>query len=80
MLSCLREFGEICNFCDLTPKNIRLWDDFIRKRVKTQSSVHGYHKRLKPYIIEAIQFEKLESNPYDSTDFPVYGNSGILVS
>ena len=30
-----------------------------------QSSVHGYHKRLKPYIIEAIQFEKLEANPYD---------------
>lgn len=30
-----------------------------------QASVHGYHKRLKPYIVEAIQFEKLESNPYD---------------
>lgn len=65
MLKCLREFGLIRFFCDLTPKNIRLWDDFIRKRVTAQSSVHGYHKRLKPYIIEAIQFEKLEANPYD---------------
>ena len=65
MLKCLREFGLIRFFCDLTPKNIRLWDDFIRKRVTAQSSVHGYHKRLKPYIIEAIQFEKLETNPYE---------------
>ncbi len=65
MLKCLREFGLIRFFCDLTPKNIRLWDDFIRKRVTAQSSVHGYHKRVKPYIIEAIQFEKLEANPYD---------------
>lgn len=77
MLSCLREFGEIRNFCDLTPKNIRLWDDFIRKRVKTQSSVHGYHKRLKPYIIEAIQFEKLENNPYDNMRIPRGKSEGI---
>lgn len=42
-----------------------LWDDFIRKRVTAQASVHGYHKRLKPYLVKAIQFEKLESNPYD---------------
>ena len=65
MLNCLRDFGLIRFFSDLTPKNIRLWDDFIRKRVTAQASVHGYHKRLKPYIVEAIQFEKLESNPYD---------------
>ena len=77
MLSCLREFGEIRNFCDLTPKNIRLWDDFIRKRVKTQASVHGYHKRLKPYIIEAIQFEKLESNPYENMRIPRGKSEGI---
>ena len=77
MLSCLREFGDIRNFCDLTPKNIRLWDDFIRKRVKTQSSVHGYHKRLKPYIIEAIQFEKLESNPYENMRIPRGKSEGI---
>lgn len=77
MLSCLREFGEIRNFCDLTPKNIRLWDDFIRKRVKTQASVHGYHKRLKPYIIEAIQFGKLESNPYENMRIPRGKSEGI---
>lgn len=77
MLSCLREFGEIRNFCDLTPKNIRLWDDFIRKRVSAQSSVHGYHKRLKPYIIEAIQFEKLETNPYDNMRIPRGKSEGI---
>ena len=77
MLSCLREFGPIRNFCDLTPKNIRLWDDFIRKRVTAQSSVHGYHKRLKPYIVEAIQFEKLETNPYENMRIPRGKSEGI---
>lgn len=77
MLSCLREFGLIRNFCDLTPKNIRLWDDFIRKRVTAQSSVHGYHKRLKPYIVEAIQFEKLETNPYENMRIPRGKSEGI---
>lgn len=77
MLNCLREFGLIRFFCDLTPKNIRLWDDFIRKRVTAQSSVHGYHKRLKPYIIEAIQFEKLEANPYDGMRIPRGKSEGI---
>lgn len=65
MLECLKDFGKITKFTDLTVKNIKLWDDHIRKRVNTQTSVHGYHKRLKPYILEAIQLEKLESNPYD---------------
>ena len=77
MLRCLREFGLIRNFCDLTPKNIRLWDDFIRKRVVAQSSVHGYHKRLKPYIVEAIQFEKLETNPYDTVKISRGKSEGI---
>ena len=77
MLSCLREFGLIRNFCDLTPKNIRLWDDFIRKRVTAQSSVHGYHKRLKTYIVEAIQFEKLETNPYENMRIPRGKSEGI---
>lgn len=45
MLKCLREFELIRFFCDLTPKDIRLWDDFIHKRITVQSSVHGYHKR-----------------------------------
>lgn len=65
MLECLKDFGEITKFTDLTVKNIKLWDDHIRKRVNTQTSVHSYHKRLKPYILEAIQLEKLETNPYD---------------
>ena len=79
MLSCLREFGLIRNFCDLTPKNIRLWDDFIRKRVTAQSSVYGYHKRLKPYIVEAIQFEKLETNSYENMRIPRGKSEGMIL-
>lgn len=66
MFECLKDFGKITKFSDLTVKNLKLWDDHIRKRVNTQSSVHGYHKRLRPYIVEAIQFELMEVNPYDN--------------
>lgn len=77
MLECLRNFGKIKNFSDLTVKNIKLWDDHIRKRVNTQTSVHGYHKRLRPYIIEAIQLEKIEENPYEFYKVPRGRSEGI---
>lgn len=77
MLNCLREFGKITKFSDLTVKNIKLWDDHIHTKVNAQSSVHGYHKRLKPYILEAIQLEKLEVNPYDNFRVP-RGKSEVI--
>ena len=45
MLNELRKFGKIKNFRDLTTRNIKLWDDMLRERLGTQSTVHGYHKR-----------------------------------
>lgn len=65
MMRCLQESGLIHSFKDLTPRNIKLWDDHIRTKVTAQSSVHGYHKRLKPYILEAIQLGLLVENPYE---------------
>lgn len=64
MLKCLKEFHIIRTFDDVSTKNIKMWDDFIRTKVTAQTSVHGYHKRLKPYITEAIQMGLLDSNPY----------------
>ena len=39
--------------------------------------MHGYHKRLKPYILEAIQFELIKSNPYDGIKIPRGKSEGI---
>lgn len=65
VLHSLQEFGRIQTFEDLTTKNIVLWDAQIRTHTNTQSTVHGYHKRLKPFIKRAIQLELLKESPYD---------------
>ena len=62
MHRCLKEWGVIRHFEDLTTRNLKLWDDHIRTKVSAQTSVHGYHKRLKPYIFEAIQFGLIKQN------------------
>lgn len=77
MHRCLKEFGIIRRFEDLTTRNLKLWDDFIRTKVSAQSSVHGYHKRLKPYIQEAIQLGLLTSNPYENMRIPRGHSEGI---
>ena len=41
------------------------------------SFVHGCHKMLKPYIIEVIQFEKLEAKHYKNMRIPRWKSEGI---
>ncbi len=77
MLNELRKFGKIKNFRDLTTRNIKLWDDMLRERLGTQSTVHGYHKRLKPYILEAIQLELINKNPYNGMKISRGKSEGI---
>lgn len=65
MLRALRASKLFYSFKDFTPANIKLWDDILHKQLACQSSVHGYHKRLKPYIAEAMQLGLLEKSHYD---------------
>ena len=66
----LRSFGRIRTFADLTTRNIKLWDDSLKAKIRSQATIHSYHKRLKPYIIEAIQLDLIQSNPYDGIKIP----------
>lgn len=59
-------FGHIQSFSDLTTANLKKWDDYLRERCIMQTTLHGYHKRLKPYIREAMQPGMIEHNPYDN--------------
>lgn len=61
----LRDFGEIVEFSDLTPKNIKLWDDYARSKCTKQSAVYNYHKHLKTYVREAVALEFISNNPYN---------------
>lgn len=72
MARLLEKFGGIKYFEDLTTANIKKWDTFLHhQEVKSgdaprQTTVHGYHKRLKPYIREAIELGLIEKDPYTS--------------
>ena len=77
MHRCLKEWGVIRRFEDLTTRNLKLWDDHIRTKVSAQTSVHSYHKRLKPYIFEAIQFGLIKQNPYETLRIPRGHSEGV---
>lgn len=64
MVKALREFGHIVTFDDITKKNISAFDDWLHKKTIMQTTVFGYHKRLKSYINETIRFDLLQANPY----------------
>jgi site-specific recombinase XerD len=77
MLSVLRQFGKIQTFADLTTRNIKLWDDWLHDRLNCQTSVFGYHKRLRVYVSEAVQLDLLASNPYAPLKIPRGKSEGI---
>lgn len=65
-LEALRRSRVIQSFDDITPENIALFDRFLRKEDPTreQTTIHGYHKRIKPYINEALRLGLIEDTPY----------------
>jgi integrase/recombinase XerD len=62
----LVRFGKIKSFASLTPQSLQEFDDFLRKDNpgRTQVTIHGYHKRIKPYVIKAYKLGYIEFNPY----------------
>lgn len=67
VLEAVKRFGKIKSFSDLTIQNIELFDRFLRKEnpSRGQTTLHGYHKRLKPYIREIARLGYIEENPYN---------------
>lgn len=72
MLNRLRSFGRIVFFSDLTPRNIALWEDWLRVEcgVHTQTTMRNYHKRLSPYLSEAVTRGLIARSPYDQYKVP----------
>ncbi|WP_455674115.1 phage integrase SAM-like domain-containing protein [Phocaeicola sp.] len=63
VLKSLHEFGKIRLFSDITTANIKLWDDFAKKKCKKTASIYNYHKHLKTYIREALALDLVKKNP-----------------
>ena len=53
------------NWGDFNYTNIKKFDNIIRKTGIMQSSIHNYHKRLKPLLAEAVKHGLLDKSPYD---------------
>lgn len=52
-------------FDDVTASRIRSMDAMLHENFTNQNTIHGYHKRLKVYVIKAYQNGYLKENPYD---------------
>lgn len=65
-----RSCGLFHSWKDLTLANIIMFDEAIKRKVKCSTSVYGYHKRIKPYIREAVKFGLIKENPYDQFSTP----------
>lgn len=65
-LETLRESGIIHTFDDLTPANIKKFDTWLKKQDpdREQPTIYNYHKRLKPYINEAVALGIIKESPY----------------
>jgi integrase/recombinase XerD len=63
----LIRFGKIKSFTSLTIDNIEAFDAFLRKedQKRCQTTIHGYHKRIKPYVAKAYKLGYIANNPYN---------------
>ncbi len=64
MIADAERSGLFNSWQDFTLRSIELWDMHIKTHVKAQTTVHGYHKRMKPYINDAIKHGLLKFSPY----------------
>lgn len=65
LINSLEESGRIICFTGMTTADIMYHDGFLHRKYTGQTTVHGYHKRLKRYMDEAVEYELLNGNPYD---------------
>lgn len=77
LITSLEGFGRIVYFTDVTTANIMHYDNFLHGKYNKQTTIHGYHKRLKRYINEAIKYDLLKDNPYNKLKFERGKSEGI---
>jgi integrase len=68
VLEALERYGKLNSFTDLTPKNVKGFDDFLREEdpSRTQPTIHDYHKVVKKFTRLAAQYEFIEKDPYEA--------------
>lgn len=68
VVAALERYGKLCRFADLTPENIKGFDEFLRQEDihRMDVSINNYHKVVKKYSRLAYQLDYIPKNPYES--------------
>lgn len=68
VISALERYGKLSRFADLTPDNVKGFDEFLRRENKSRTdvSLNNYHKAVKMYARLAYQLDYIPKNPYES--------------
>lgn len=66
-IEAMKRFGRLYRFADLTPRNIKAFDDFLMMECeRTRVTLYNYHKIVRQYTKLAFQLGFIESDPYDN--------------
>ena len=65
VIDALNRFGRLSRFKDLTPENVRAFDEFLCEETgRTRTTLHNYHKNLRKYVRMAFQMGYISADPY----------------
>lgn len=66
-IDALKRYGHLSSFADLTPVNVKGFDDFLRAEAeRTLPTLRNYHKIVKMYTRLACQLGYIAQDPYDN--------------
>ncbi|MCQ2095222.1 MAG: site-specific integrase [Bacteroidaceae bacterium] len=68
VVSALERYDNLNRFADVTPENVKGFDQFLRDEDKSRTDValNNYHKVVKKYARLAYQLDYIPKNPYES--------------
>jgi len=67
---CLKKAGMLLTLADLTPANLRKFDEWLHAQGdKSLSTIYGYHKRIHKYTHILFRNEMIPSDPYNHVQF-----------
>lgn len=66
----IRGFGIFNNWSDLTLANLKRLDERLHRMGLSQVTIYSYHKRLKPYLRDAVVYGMVGHSPYERFKTP----------
>ena len=69
-LEVLIKYGKIQRFSDLSPENLKKFDEYLHDGTREDISVHTYHKHIRKYVRLAYELNYIPVDPYTMVHFP----------